>query len=620
MTEATSPVFIHSLFRAGSTYIFSVFRRTGAFYCFQESLHEFAYYARHAPDLLVSAVQPSEQLRHPKLDDGYFSELAATNASWRNSIHEQSIYADAFGDANQAQTIEYFRSLVAASPRRPVFQECRTAFRITSLREAMQGIHIALLRNPWDQWWSYKAADYFDVANCLFLNAPKRPAVVDRLRNAIEFESCAETSIEAQFEFYSSRRPSAEASYLTFFTLWCIAGMEAQKSAHVELDIDSLSSDKSYRERTFATLEQLGISGLDLSDCDVPAMSFSRSDAEFFEPLEDSVFEMFDQVGLSQTKQKALRKRASLHRTIGHGSRSHDAILRQLTRKLESRVSVLALKELGSNKAASEAAIRIDELRGKLAEASLLTAQSQAVAADKAADIGQLRELLNDKAGEIGQMRDLVESKAAEIGVMLANLDEKSTRIAQLEDAHQTLTHNVAAARSEAQAWRSRADAYNLQRQADAVVIAAQAEAVVKLQQEQARLMAHIQWQDARLEEVWRSSSWRATEPFRRIRRVVHRLSAPLLLRAKQIARSGIDRGRIFIQGKPHLRRLVIAGLDFVPPVKMRLMSYAERQRGKSSQSTSSDAFIDYATKPTAPWSGTYEDDVNIALEVLRQN
>jgi hypothetical protein len=159
-----------------------------------------------------------------------------------------------------------------------------------------------------------------------------------------------------------------------------------------------------------------------------------------------------------------------------------------------------------------------------------------------------------------------------------------------------------------------------LQRQADGVVIAAQAEAVVKLQQEQARLMAHIQWQDARLEEVWRSSSWRATEPFRRIRRVVHRLSAPLIVRAKQIARSGIDRGRIFVQGKPRLRRLVIAGLDFVPPVKTRLMRYTERQRGMSSQLTLSEAFIGDATKSTAPWSGTYEDDVNIALEVLRQN
>ena len=42
---ANNPVFIHSLFRAGSTYLFSRLRDRPGLYCFYESMHELVAWA-----------------------------------------------------------------------------------------------------------------------------------------------------------------------------------------------------------------------------------------------------------------------------------------------------------------------------------------------------------------------------------------------------------------------------------------------------------------------------------------------------------------------------------------------------------------------------------------------
>ena len=72
------PVFIHSLFRSGSTYFFTVFRRADGFWCYQESLHEMAFFSKNNIDELQKdfGEEASLILRHPSVGDGYFYELA----------------------------------------------------------------------------------------------------------------------------------------------------------------------------------------------------------------------------------------------------------------------------------------------------------------------------------------------------------------------------------------------------------------------------------------------------------------------------------------------------------------------------------------------------------------
>ncbi|MEA3115191.1 MAG: hypothetical protein QOG58_4990, partial [Caballeronia sp.] len=51
-----SPLFLHSLFRSGSTYLFEKFRRTDRFYCYQEPCNE---------ALIDLDTNPDGFLKHP---------------------------------------------------------------------------------------------------------------------------------------------------------------------------------------------------------------------------------------------------------------------------------------------------------------------------------------------------------------------------------------------------------------------------------------------------------------------------------------------------------------------------------------------------------------------------
>ena len=76
-SNATSPIFIHSLFRSGSTYIFNVFRDSEAgYWCYQEPLNEHLLFASDAPEKLLEIdKQTASHLRHPVLKKPYFDEF-----------------------------------------------------------------------------------------------------------------------------------------------------------------------------------------------------------------------------------------------------------------------------------------------------------------------------------------------------------------------------------------------------------------------------------------------------------------------------------------------------------------------------------------------------------------
>ena len=66
----TEPVFIHSLFRAGSTYLFNCFRRSPfGYWCYQEPLNEYLVNAVNMPGKLLELHEENAtHLRHPKLE------------------------------------------------------------------------------------------------------------------------------------------------------------------------------------------------------------------------------------------------------------------------------------------------------------------------------------------------------------------------------------------------------------------------------------------------------------------------------------------------------------------------------------------------------------------------
>ena len=298
--RGAEPIFVHSLHRSASTYIFNVFRRAkkdgrSAFVCFQEPIHEQAFLARENPALLLDSRDAVEKMtlamRHPGLNEGYYKELSDIHAYWKDVIAQEIIYADYFGGLAIDKTAAYLKAIVCAAKRRAVIQECRTPLRIAALKARVGGTHIHLWRNPWDQWWSLKVDSYFDAVHQIVLNAPGAPAPILLLKKRIGFEPYSGTDVLAQLNFYRARRLTPEASYLVTFTLLMLSLIESRNVVDIAINIDRLSTYHSYREQILEELTAKGIEGLNFSDCKVPQAPYCKSDEAFFLPLEECVLE-----------------------------------------------------------------------------------------------------------------------------------------------------------------------------------------------------------------------------------------------------------------------------------------------------------------------------------------
>lgn len=296
------PVFIHSLFRAGSTYLFKVFRRSpDGYWCYQEPLHEGPLAGIKDPELLLSFdVSAGKSLRHPTLTTGYYQELYDVFGAWRGVLTKEALFDDAFRDDGRDASIPFFRALIDAARGVPVIQECRTSWRIKGLKQALGGLHLYLWRDPWDQWWSCQINDYFDAAVMLIINARDHPRAVAHFREEIGFQALEDEEISRQLAHLAACPLSPSVRYQAFYLLWCLGLQEGRLFADLLLSIDGLSDDPTYRNEVMRRLETLGLGGLDLSDCRIPQTVYGAEDREFFLIQEEKVHEILIQSGWSR--------------------------------------------------------------------------------------------------------------------------------------------------------------------------------------------------------------------------------------------------------------------------------------------------------------------------------
>ncbi|MGB9988657.1 hypothetical protein [Pseudoduganella rhizocola] len=305
----SNPVFIHSLWRSGSTYLFGAFRRSGlGYWAYQEPLHEAVLAMSDRPEMLMGLTADGmRHLRHPALDKPYYFELHAAHASWKGLLSKEAIFDDYFGGESGVAITRYFSALIRAAQGRPVIQECRTSGRIELLKKKLGGVHLFLWRNPWDQWWSFKVDSYFDVACQLILGAKGAPPVIALLRNECGYIEFHHTEIAEEYEYFRVRPLPPAKKYLVFFVLWCLALLEGMQHADLLVNVDGLSSSPDYRKETVASLEQLGIPGLNFDDCSSPQSYFDSDDVAFFHSVENIGFGLLARSGLSKEEIKRLR-------------------------------------------------------------------------------------------------------------------------------------------------------------------------------------------------------------------------------------------------------------------------------------------------------------------------
>lgn len=295
----SEPIFIHSLFRSGSTWLFDVFRRANAgYWCYQEPFHENLSLLASDPESVLSYHEEvARSLRHPGLNQPYFYEIHALRAHVGDSFQSCISYRSFFDTTACPALDDYTSRLIRHAKGRPVLQCCRSFGRVAHLRQRHGGVHIHLWRNPRDQWWSYQTNDYFDTTSLAILHAQNPPAVIGLLRQELGVDAAFLLDHEDDFAALGQIPVSFEHRYLAFYGLWLYSLIENRPHADVDVNIDQLTADVEYRARVMALLEDSGITGLDFSTCAVPQAQFGPEDHEFFRDVERRVHQLFTIAG-----------------------------------------------------------------------------------------------------------------------------------------------------------------------------------------------------------------------------------------------------------------------------------------------------------------------------------
>ncbi len=299
----SAPIFIHSLFRSGSTWLFDLFRRAGAgYWCYQEPFHETLRALDSDPESVVSVhTDVARSLRHPTLEKPYFYEIYALREYLRGSFHARISFASFFDPLVCPAFDDYTGRLIRHAQGHPVLQCCRSFGRVAHLRQQHGGTHIHLWRNPWDQWWSYQINDYFDLTSLAILHAHNAPPVIKLLKDELGIDNEFLRGYEDDFSRLGQVPISLENRYLAFYGLWLYSLIENRPQATVDINIDQLTTDAEYRARTMVALESHGIVGLDFSNCTVPQAQFGSEDREFFGPVQRRVHQLFAIAGYDIT-------------------------------------------------------------------------------------------------------------------------------------------------------------------------------------------------------------------------------------------------------------------------------------------------------------------------------
>lgn len=437
-----APIFIHSLFRAGSTYIFNLFRRSEkGYWCYQESLNEFVFASRNNPELLNTdhGEEKIRLLRHPDIGKSYFQELFDVWPAWQDKIKEPALYQAYFSDQSLDNGIEYLHSLIDAAKGRPVFQECRTSGRIDTIKRSLNGFHIYLWRNPWDQWWSYKVHSYFDWANQLIINANNPPAPLRNLLNALQLSHYEYGDIPGAFAFYESRPLTSEQSYLVFYMLWCLGLREGSAHADLLLNIDRLSDSEAYQDETLSKLKASGIDGISFADCHIPQGAYTENEKAFFEAAEAQVNLWLIEGGWDQREIAAIQTLRKQYEPLSWEMSITEQSPLQLIEHLD-RFKALSRRYETSF---AESVVRASQAEAKVLEAQELAraAESRTIVAEEQAQAAKARE--EQKAIELSREIEFIRGE-------LHNVNKANHHHWQLAEQRQRLLEAVLASKS----WR----------------------------------------------------------------------------------------------------------------------------------------------------------------------
>ncbi len=299
--NASNVIFVHSLFRSGSTYIYNALRRTGKFHVYHEPIHEVIASLPNSWNELNSRTdRVRSTLRHDFLSGGYFDEFSHLLPGIKKTFDSRFSFDHYFMDANDDMPClkAYIDLLVDGAMKPPVLQCTRTSGRIGWLKKNYKSNHIYLLRNPWDQWYSYKVDPYIATTPRIVFSQTNLPEVLRAVFEASGASPLIGRETQEKIADGFKHPITADQDYFLFFGLWVYSFIRGERDCDALIDMDQLSASKEYQTYCVTRLKKLGIRSIDFSDAMLHRTVFDFREQERFHFIESQILEIYRQKGI----------------------------------------------------------------------------------------------------------------------------------------------------------------------------------------------------------------------------------------------------------------------------------------------------------------------------------
>lgn len=276
-------IFLHSSWRAASTYVWAKFRQRSDAYCYFEPLNEHLFTATAE---VVDRFVPWPFANHPPLGAPYFEEFRPLILRSRDGVGGIPGFPSHLTFGQYCATSEdslpdlgaYLANLAALAARlgrRPVYGFVRTDLRVAWFRARMPGAHIFIRRDPRRQFLSMlrqavQGNPYFLQRGTVILRHNMDDPAFAPLLSSIALPALLESSgLRGAFRGKLVDETVLRRLYLIFYFLWLLARKLGEPQCHLVIDIDRLSLEDSYRLEIEHRLEDLVGMAISFADCRV---------------------------------------------------------------------------------------------------------------------------------------------------------------------------------------------------------------------------------------------------------------------------------------------------------------------------------------------------------------
>lgn len=293
-------VFIHSLFKSGSTYIWYKFRKSENTVCFYEPFHHYLlsinqdYENEFKKEFYITGL--GEPISPHYLKE--YESLIPENDVGLPYLKKEYLFDTYCKNQKIAGLNRYISSLIKCSDNKiPVMQFNRTALRTKWFKHNFpKFINIYLLRNPRDQFASYinaytKRSRIFNAMDLLIVSKNTDYKVFSDLSKYIQLFKYEDSNIEKEINFYSivSEAYNDLEKYIIFYYIWFASLVHNVKGSDLVLDMDKLSYDEEYRDLIERQFSMWGIDDVIFSDADIRKYKMKNLQSKNIDLIESQI-------------------------------------------------------------------------------------------------------------------------------------------------------------------------------------------------------------------------------------------------------------------------------------------------------------------------------------------